>query len=131
MTAKRLHQYRALCREIADLEKRIEREAGKNEIATDVVSGSDSEYPYTRRNFTVTGKEHSQSEQLRRMREKCCRERDEILTYIDAIEDSILRQIFMYRHLDGLSWRAVAFRTGGNNTEDGVRKLHDRFLRKN
>ncbi len=131
MTAKKLHQYRALCREIVDLEKKIEKEARKDQMASDVVSGSDSEYPYTRRHFTITGKESNQTGQLRRMQDKCHKERNEIVAYIDAIENSTMRQIFRYRHIEGLSWRAVAFRLGGYDTEDGVRKKHDRYLRKN
>lgn len=131
MTAKRLHQYKALCREIADLGKKIENSKLESDIVSDVVSGSDNQYPYVARHFTVTGAGADQRERLRKMQEKCRRERDEILAYIDAIEDSITRQIFRYRHIEGLSWRAVAFRMGGYDTEDGVRKKHDRYLRKN
>lgn len=130
MTAKQLHQYQALCSEIKELEEMIENEKNVG-VVTDVVSGSDSGYPYIKRKFTITGIDTGREDKLRRMKEKCCRERDAILDYINDIEESRLRQIFMLRHLDGLSWRAVAFRLGGYETEDGVRMKHDRYLRKN
>lgn len=131
MTAKQLHRYRALCREIEDLEKRIDHERMVGGQASDVVRGSQSEYPYIQRSFTISGTDTQRELMLKRVKEKCCQDKEEILVYIESIEDSLVRQIFRYRHIDGLSWRAVAFRVGGANTEDGVRKMHDRYLRKN
>lgn len=130
MTAKQLNQYRSLCMEIEELEEKIEQEKYSG-LVTDVVSGSDSGYPYIKRKFTITGVDTGREDRLRLMKEKCCKERDAILDYINDIEESRIRQIFMLRHLDGLSWRAVAFRLGGFETEDGVRMKHDRYLRKN
>ncbi len=51
-----------------------------------------------------------------------------IIREIMQIDDAFLRQIFMYRHIDLLSWAAVAVRVGGDNTPDGVRKAHDRYI---
>ena len=45
------------------------------------------------------------------------------------LEDSQMRQILLLKYLRGLSWRQVAMGIGGNNTEDGVRKRAERFLR--
>lgn len=130
MTSKQLRQYPALCREIEELGKKIAQEEHSG-LVTDVVSGSDSQYPYVKRKFTITGIDSGRIERLKKMKAKCCREREAILEYINDIEESRLRQIFMLRHLEGLSWRAVAFRLGGFETEDGVRMKHDRYLRKN
>ncbi len=49
--------------------------------------------------------------------------------YISDISDSLLRQILTLRFIDGHSWRAVAFRIGGGNTEAGVKMLCYRFLK--
>ena len=126
MTSKELNQYRALCREIAELERRINREQ-----ATDIVTGSQNCYPYIGRKFTISGVNTKSEAKLKLMKQRCCREKEEILTYIDSIDDSLVRQIFRYRHLDGLSWQSIAFRVGGGNTKDSVRKVHDRYLKKN
>ena len=49
--------------------------------------------------------------------------------FIGDIPDSLTRQIYTLRHVDGLRWAAVAYRVGGGNTADGVRMRHDRYLR--
>ena len=58
-------------------------------------------------------------------------EYNRLIRYIETIDDPMIREIMRLRHLDGKSWRNVAKGLGGNNTEDGVRKAHDRFLKKN
>lgn len=50
--------------------------------------------------------------------------------YIMTIEDSLIRQIISLRYVNGLNWTQVAMSIGGDNTPDGVRMLHNRFLRK-
>ena len=50
--------------------------------------------------------------------------------FIADIEDSMTRQIFEYRHVDGMRWSEIATRMGGNNTPDSVRMAHDRYLKK-
>lgn len=61
---------------------------------------------------------------------KCFYELNKLNRYIDGIGDSQMRMIMSLRYINGLSWRQVAFSIGGGNTEDSVRKAHDRFLRK-
>lgn len=51
--------------------------------------------------------------------------------YIASIPDSFTRQIIRLRFVDGLTWREVAQNVGGNNTEDGVKKVCYRFVAKN
>ena len=50
--------------------------------------------------------------------------------YIAGVDDSLIRQILSFRHINGLSWPAVARCIGRGNTADSVRKLHDRYLKK-
>lgn len=59
---------------------------------------------------------------------QCLSERTRIEQYIAGIEDSLLRQIFTYRFVNGLPWRQVAACVGGGNTEDSVRMLCKRHL---
>ena len=51
-----------------------------------------------------------------------------IETMIAEIPDSLLRQIFTMRYLEGLSWQSIAQRIGGSN-EDSLRIMHGRYLR--
>jgi hypothetical protein len=58
-------------------------------------------------------------------------QRERIMTYINSIDDSLLRQILFYRHISCMKWGQVAINIGGDNTGDSVRKMHDRFLEEN
>ena len=48
--------------------------------------------------------------------------------YIAEIPDSLTRQIFQLRFINGLTWTQIAFSVGGGNTEEGVRKRVYRYL---
>ena len=57
-------------------------------------------------------------------------EYNRLIRYINGIDDSFIRQIFMLRYVNGLSWNQVALSIGGNS-EDSVRMAHNRYLEKN
>ena len=54
--------------------------------------------------------------------------RKEIYEYIDALDDSMIRQIIMYRCISLCSWYEVAMYIGGNNTADSVRMIFNRHF---
>lgn len=56
-------------------------------------------------------------------------ERRRIERYIADIPDSLTRQIFTLRFVDGLSWLQVANKIGGDNTEDSVKKTCYRYIK--
>lgn len=55
---------------------------------------------------------------------------NKIMRYVACIDDSLMRQVIMYRHLDMMTWRDIAQKIGGGNSEDGIRKMYERFLDK-
>lgn len=57
-------------------------------------------------------------------------EYNRLTRYIAGVEDSLMRQILRFRYIDGLSWKAVAMRIGGNNTASSVKKKAYRYLKK-
>lgn len=59
---------------------------------------------------------------------QCIHERNRLERYIADIPDSLTRQIFALRFINGLTWYQVAMHIGGSNTEDSVRKACDRYL---
>jgi len=61
--------------------------------------------------------------------QQCLYERSRLERYIAGIDDSLLRQIFTYRFVNGLPWRQVAACIGGGNTEDGCRMAVKRYLK--
>lgn len=61
---------------------------------------------------------------------QCIILQNKILKYINGIESSFYRQILTQRYVDCHSWTRIAINIGGNNTPDGVRMAHDRFIKK-
>lgn len=58
------------------------------------------------------------------------REKAVIESWINAIDDYQVRLIFVLRFVDLLTWQQVADKVGGNNTEDSVKKVCYRYLKK-
>ena len=55
-------------------------------------------------------------------------ERARLERWIDEIPDSLTRQIFRCRFVEGMSWVEVSVQIGGGNTVDGVKKRCYRYL---
>lgn len=135
MNKEQLKQLRYLKNEIDILKEQITNL--DYTIATDSVRGSDNEFPYTERSFTITGIDYEDyNRKMRRLQRKLNRRIDELVDlveetceYIDNIDDSLIRQIITLRYVNGLSWNQVAMSIGGNNTVDSVRKVAERYLK--
>ena len=65
-----------------------------------------------------------------KLEQRCREERVKLESYIETIEDSHTRQIFLYRFEYGLTWVQIALKVGGGNTDDSVKKTCYRYLRK-
>lgn len=61
--------------------------------------------------------------------QQCIYERSRLMRYITEIDDSLTREIFIFRFVNGLSWRQVAASVGGNNTAENVRQICSRYIR--
>ena len=59
---------------------------------------------------------------------QCIHERTRLERYISGIPDSLTRQIFALRFINGLNWHQTAMRVGGGNTDESVRKRVYRYL---
>ncbi len=135
MTRQQLRQLKYLKNEIKLLREQIDKlKAG---VASDVVEGSENEFPYTKRRFTITGADYEEYQRKSKRLQRRLQRRvddlmdllEEINEYIADIDDSLLRQIITLRHVNGLTWDQVAASIGGGNTADGVRMMHDRYFR--
>jgi len=134
VTRQKLKQIRHLKREIELLEEQIlNLEAG---IVTDKVRGSLPHHPWIETTFHITGfdrKELSQKmEQLKRRLQRRVDDlielRTEIIEFVEGIDDSLLRQVIILRHVNGLTWEQVAAEIGSGTTWNSLRMMHDRFL---
>ena len=63
-------------------------------------------------------------------RNMCVAHYNQIMRYVAGIDDSLIRQIITYRHIDMMKWRDIAQKIGGGNSEDGLRKIYARHLGK-
>ena len=60
---------------------------------------------------------------------RCKALRNEINKFINSVEDSLTRQILYYRYGKCMTWKKVAYMTGGYNSEDNVRRIAERYLK--
>ncbi len=122
MTEAELSQYRAIKLEIADLEARIKNlEHQKDGLIFDKVTGSMKDFPYTERRFTITGADPDEYKlRMRRIGElqrkrnlklaELVQQESEMHDYIYSIPDSMTRQIFIMRFIDGLTQENIGQR---------------------
>ena len=61
-------------------------------------------------------------------REECLEELARLYAFIEGIEDSLTRQVMIYRYVDGMTWQKIAAALGEVD-EQYPRRLHNRFLR--
>ena len=131
---KLLSQYIDLQQEIKDLEKRIER-LSNFKVEHDVVTGSNSEFPYQPRSFKIEGYNIQEVDRLNKLKEllvmrklKCEEMKLEIEKFISNIPDSRTRRVFQYRYIDGLSWLQIARRIGKYDESYPRKVIHDKYL---
>lgn len=132
----------SLERQISEIEKRI-YEMRQGEIVKDKVKGGLGGI----QTFTIEGfptkeyetkmKELQTKQSLLENRRKLASELEikiagqiiEVEKFISSIKDSHTRRIVELRVVEGLSWREVAEKIGGGNTEDGVKQIYSRLFR--
>ncbi len=128
--AKNLKDIAKIRREIKGLELMIH--SNRKTMATDVVSGSSDEFPYSVRHFRIEGvdqsKESALQMRLQRKKKKLERELLKVEKYLDQIDDPEIRQIVRLRDELGMSWNDVAAKCG--STIAAVKMKHKRFLDK-
>ncbi len=119
MTKEKLMQLRYLNREIINETNELVK-LKSSRISDDcIIYGKLSEVEIRKREL-----------ELERRIERSKQLKKEIVEFIDGIDDCLTRQIFTYRYIKCLSWGGVACMTGGYNSEDSVRKIAERYLKK-
>lgn len=138
-----LSQYIDLVREIEEVEQRIKKtEKDLQKLiadgeVTDMVKGGEGGIQH----FTITGFPQRDYARMRgllstrksilhSLRAESEQSVNDVLVFINGIEDAHIRRIVTMRYVDGLKWRQIAKNVGGGNTEDSVRKTVERFLEK-
>lgn len=116
MTKKELEQYCKLKKEVAYLQRRLDKLYDKDipEISGKV-QASAPEYPCIMRGVAVQMYEPKANDELNKVialledRQRRCEEKMlEVERYIDKIEDAELRQIFEMRYMEGMKLEVIA-----------------------
>lgn len=149
ITKEILSQYSDLQEEIKYLRKKID--ALQNEQAEmegkkkhSSVQASMKDFPYTRHNvhtdgyvgLTNIGVHYLKStidteiKKLELRYEKLLQTTNDVLDFIESVDDSHMRLIITYRIIENYSWGQVADAIGGGNTEGSVKMAFQRFMEK-
>lgn len=130
MTLKELSQLYYLNREIEMDQRRLRELELKALPGAQVITGM----PHGSSVADIVGRYAAEIADLRGIIEakhqQCLYERSRLERYIADIDDSLLRQIFTYRFVNGLPWLQVAACIGGGNTADSVRVACNRYIEK-
>ena len=129
MTVRELSQLYYLNREISQYKERLAELEVKSTSSTFKIAG----LPHIRGITDKTVLAIYIAEMKEIIEEKlklCIAEYDRLMRYINNIDDSLVRQILVFRYINGFSWLQISMHLGGGNTEDSVRMLHNRFLKK-
>jgi RNA polymerase sigma factor (sigma-70 family) len=141
LTEKELSQYKAIKKEIEDLNRRINETKESAEIVLfGTVKGSSKYFPYTPTLFGVAGidpadatqRQDKVSELLRQrevLRDELLKKQIDIENYIAGIKDSSTRTIFRMYYIDGLSQLQIARKMGYD--QSSISQKIRRFINRN
>ena len=63
-------------------------------------------------------------------KDKLSKDYDEIISYIENVDDPLVSMILKYKYINSFSWQKTAFKIGGGNKADNLRKRLYRYLKK-
>lgn len=128
-TRKDLSQLYYLKREIRNDERRLQDMKDAATKITQSMSGMPGSGKKSDK--TAIAAEIADLESIIRSKNKMCvAHYNRIMRYVAEIDDSFMRQIITYRHVDMMKWRDIAQKIGGGNSEDGIRMAYTRFVEK-
>jgi hypothetical protein len=131
MTKGGLGKIRGLAIEIKHLQEIVRRMQAERSV--DLVHGSADSFPYGPRSFRVYGADMKKiGRQKKRLERTVLALQAEIRraeSWIEAVDDPLLRTVMRLRHIDGLRWGEIAARMGPSMTPDAARMLCGRFLK--
>ncbi len=133
-TRKDLKKYRRLLTEVELLKRQLEKI--EPEFVRDSVNGSALEFPYTVHKVHIEGYDlESYKKKVAKMNRRIVNkmnelveEKDRLIEFIYGIENSEVRQIFIYKYIDGLTWKEIADNMNYGIT--AIRNKHRGYINK-
>ena len=133
-----LYQYIDACELVKETEQEIDRiRRRRREIVTDKVHGSSYDFPFGQISYTVRGIPYdAQDQEMLDRQERILEERKAAAEAIKLqVEEWLvtvpprMQRIIRYKAFEGMTWAQVAARMGRKNTENGLKKEFERFMR--
>jgi len=133
LTKEELSKLPKIIAEIEQIKRELENI--EPEYAIDSVTGSSISFPYTQHNIKIEGYDIKSYEhkvqrirnRLKRKMSELVEEKDILTEYIYGLDNSDLRQILMYRYVNGITWQEIGANMGYATIT--VRSKHDKFLK--
>lgn len=134
MDKESLKRYRKLLSEVELLKRQLEKI--EPEYVMDSVNGSSDYFPYTQHKMHIEGYDiDSYKRKVARLNKRIVNkmnelveEKDSLIEFIYSIQDSEIRQIFIYKYIDGMVWREIASKM--NYGETTIRNKHRYYINK-
>lgn len=128
MTNKRLKRLYYINRDIDRLQQRIDELESVAEGTTRPITGLPGGFAQSDKIGNCAVRLSVLRAQLDAAKADAQLEYEETTSYIESLDDPIMRQIMQYRHLNCLPWEETAALIGGGNTAAGIRQMYKRFL---
>lgn len=131
---KYISQYNELQKEIEYYNKKI-RQLNANSTVHSVVSSSMGPPSFAKTSITISGTEIKSDYKRKKYQKFLITAKDKQLDIvinlekeIQKIDDCLVRLGIRYKYIEGLEWKQVAQKIGGNNTAESIRKTVHRYL---
>lgn len=128
ITRQQIEQYIDLKREISMLTDQIYDAENTGDYAVDMVRGSAKEVPYAMHNITIKGYTSQHVPRLIKRKALLEKECTAIELFIEELPDSLMRQLFTWRYINGKSLAETAQRVG--YSESQTKRLIRNFFEK-
>lgn len=123
MTNKQLSQLNYLKKEIKMHQERLTELQALAEIKSSVITGM----PMSKSISDRIGYSVIKIIGIQDALSKLC---EELIDYIESVDDPIVRLILTYRYVNNFSWQKTAFKIGGGNTVQCLRMRLYRYFKK-
>ena len=128
ITRQQIEQYLGLKREISMLTDQIYDAENTGDYAVDMVRGSAKEMPYAMHNITIKGYTSQHVPRLIKRKAMLEQQCTAIELFIEELPDSLMRQLFTWRYINGKSLAETAQRVG--YSESQTKRLIKNFFAK-
>lgn len=128
MTKRELSQLYWLHKEIEQQQEQLLRLESVATNCTSTISGTPGGGGYSDKIGNIVVKIDELKAKIEQNKQRCITEQMRLTDYINAIPDSLTRQIFRLHFIGCMAWPQIALIVGGGNTSESVRKRVYRYL---